>query len=56
MKRLRYQEMIYFVKTIKYLTDYKYKDLKYVELKTKLPAKPYINLNSVYLCFPIKIK
>ena len=53
MNRLRYQGMIYFIKT---LSDPPYKNLQNVEPQIKQPANHYANLNRVYQCFPIKVK
>ena len=50
MDRLRYQGMIYFVKAVRHMADSTCKYFEPVEFKTKLPAKQYVSLDSVYLC------
>ena len=56
MDRLRYQGFIYIVKAIRDPADTTYKDLPTVESKIKLFVNQCVNLNSVHLCFLIKIK
>ena len=56
MDRLKYQEFIYFIKTIRDPADSTCKNSHTVEFKTKLTAGQYANLKSVHLCFPMKIK
>ena len=56
MDRLRYQELIYFVKTTRDPANVTYKDLKTVEFKIKPSANQYVNLNNIHVCFTIKIK
>ena len=52
----RYHGLIYFAETIRDPADSTSKDLHTVEFEVKLSLNQYVNLNSVHLCFPIKIK
>ena len=56
MDRLRHQGLIYFAKTIRDIADTTLKDLQTEEFKIKLPVGQCMNLNSVHLCFLIKVK
>ena len=56
MDRLRHQSLIYFAKAIRDMADTTLKDLQTTEFKIKLPVGQYMNLNSVHLCFLIKVK
>ena len=56
MDRLRYQGLIYFVKTISEPVNLTQEDLQTVEFRIKLSANQYVNLNSIHVCFTIKIK
>lgn len=55
MNRLRYQGLVYFATAKRDLTDSTYKDLQTVKFRIKLLVNQYVNLNSVHLCFPIKL-
>ena len=55
LKKLAYPGMAYGIKTEKSPEDPAYKDLQNPECHFLLPANHCTDLNSMYLCFPIKL-